>query len=252
MGEFTNMISIFVIEFMDKIQIQTTQNVEIEYELASVGDRILASLLDYVFFAIYIIFLGFVGSATGGFYNSYTLIILLILPIFLYDLLCEIIFQGKSFGKMIMKIKVVKLDGTQATLPAYFLRWVLRIIDTVIFSPGVALLILVLNEKGQRLGDMSAGTTVVKLKQKVFLHDTILMQQQKKEYVPSFPQVTRLTDSDVAIIKEVMMMAWRTQNYDALNKLAMKTKEVMGVKTEMADMDFLNTVLQDYTNVSES
>src|ERR1041385_2125109 len=135
---------------MDKIQIQTTQNVEIEYELASVGDRVLASLLDYLFFIIYFIFLGFIGNATGGFYNSTTFIIIVLLPVLLYDLLCEIIFQGKSFGKMIMKIKVVKLDGTQATLPAYLLRWILRIIDTVIFSPGVALLVLVLNERGQR------------------------------------------------------------------------------------------------------
>ena len=237
---------------MDKIQIQTTQNVEIEYELASIGDRVLASLLDYVFFIIYFILFAFIGNATGGFYNSTVFIILLLLPVILYDLLCEIIFQGKSFGKMIMKIKVVKLDGTQATLPAYFLRWVLRVIDTVIFTPGVALLILVLNERGQRLGDMSAGTTVVKLKQKVFLHDTILMQQQKPEYVPAFPQVTRLNDSDVAIIKEVMMMAWRTQNYEALRKLTLKTKEVMGVTSQMDDMQFLNTVMQDYSNISES
>lgn len=236
---------------MDNIKIQTTQNVDIEYELASVGDRILSSLLDYLFFIIYFIVFGFIGNATGGFYNSITFIIVLLLPVLLYDLYCEIIFQGKSLGKMIMKIKVVKLDGTQASIGSYFLRWLLRIIDTVIFSPGVALLVLVLNEKGQRLGDMSAGTTVVKLKQKVTLHDTILVQQQKPDYSPVFSQVTRLSDSDIAIIKEVLMMAWRTHNNDALQKLSSKTKEVMGISTSMPDMQFLNTVLQDYSNLSE-
>jgi hypothetical protein len=49
-----------------------------------------------------------------------------------------------------------------------------------------------------------------------------------------------------------MMIAWRTRNQEALQKLAAKTKEVMGVTTDKPDMEFLNTVLQDYTAISES
>lgn len=236
---------------MDKINIQTTQNVAIEYQLASLGDRVLATLLDYVLFIAYFILYGVMATQTDGFYNSITVAILLVLPVLCYDLYCETLFQGKTFGKMIMKIKVVKLDGTQASIGSYFLRWLLRLIDTLLFSPGVALVVLLLNEKGQRLGDMAAGTAVIRTRQKVTLNDTILVQQ-KAEYTPAFPQVTRLSDSDVAIIKEVMLLAWRTQNNEALQKLTHKTKEVIGVSSDLPDMQFLNTVLQDYTNTSQS
>ena len=243
---------------MDNIKIQTTQNVEIEYQLASVGDRILASLLDYVFIIAYWFVFFIIATFTEGFFGSLTLAILLLLPVFLYDLYCEILFQGRSFGKMILKIKVVKADGTQASIGAYFIRWVFRLIDTFLFSAGVALLTVIINGKGQRLGDMAAGTTVVKTKQRVSLHDTILMQQQKPEYVPVFPQVSRLTDSDVAIIKDVLMLGWKTRNYAALQKLTDKTKQVMGIDSGLPDpayqdnIKFLNTVLQDYTSLKEN
>src|ERR1035437_251122 len=100
---------------MENIKIQTTQNVDIEYELASIGDRILATLLDDLFFLTYFLLILLIAALTKYvIFKSIAVISLLSLPILLYDLLCETFFQGKSFGKMIMKIKVVKLDGTQA------------------------------------------------------------------------------------------------------------------------------------------
>jgi uncharacterized RDD family membrane protein YckC len=233
---------------MDNIKIQTTQNVDIEYELASIGDRILATLLDYVFFIAYFVMLAIIAGFTKGvIFESIAVVVILLLPVFLYDLLCEMFFQGKSFGKMIMKIKVVKLDGTQAGFGAYLLRWLLRIIDTRLFSGGVALIAIIANGKGQRIGDMAAGTTVVKMKQKVTLNDTIL-NRVVPAYTIVYQEVSRLTDSDIAIIKEVMQMSLRTGNNQALEKLAQKTKAAMGVNVNVPNAQFLSTVIQDYTH----
>lgn len=232
---------------MDNIKIQTTQNVDIEYELASVGDRILATLLDYVFFFGYtllvMLFLGAIGSAME---DNIWLIIVIFLPILLYDLLCEMFFQGKSFGKMIMKIKVVKLDGTQAGFGAYLLRWLLRIVDTRMFSGAIALIAILANGKGQRIGDMAAGTTVIKMKQKITINDTIL-NKVKPTYTIVFEEVSKLSDSDIAIIKEVMQVALRTGNQQAIERLAKKTKETMGITTNLPHTQFLATVVQDYS-----
>lgn len=232
---------------MDNIKIQTTQNVDIEYELASVGDRILATLLDYVFFIAYgifiVLFVTFLGSFTE---RNIWLIVILFLPILLYDLLCEMFFQGKTFGKMIMKIKVVKLDGTQAGFGAYLLRWLLRIIDTRIFSGGVALIAIIANGKGQRIGDMAAGTTVIKMKQKVTINDTIL-NKVASTYKIVFDEVSELSDTDIAIIKEVMVMSIRTGNNQAIERLAKKTKATMGITTNLPHTQFLSTVVQDYS-----
>jgi uncharacterized RDD family membrane protein YckC len=232
---------------MDKISIQTTQNVDIEYELASIGDRILATLLDYLFFLAYFLVVLVIASLTNwALFESIAIISILALPILLYDLLCETFFQGKSFGKMIMKIKVVKLDGTQANFGAYLLRWLLRVIDTRILSGVIALIAILINGKGQRIGDMAAGTTVIKMKQKTQLSDTIL-NKVKPDYTVVFPQVSRLTDTDVAIIKEVMQVCIRSNNFEAINKLAVKTKAAMGITTNLPDVQFLSTVLQDYS-----
>jgi uncharacterized RDD family membrane protein YckC len=233
---------------MDNIRIETTQNVDIEYEVASVGDRILATLLDYLFFFAYILLIGVLAAIIGtDFFDSLAVITLIILPILLYDLLCETFLQGRSFGKIIMKIKVVKIDGTQATFGSYLLRWLLRIVDTKMFSGVIALVVILANGKGQRLGDLAAGTTVIKMKQKVQLSDTIL-SNVVPDYTLVFPQVSKLTDSDVAIIKDVMKVCLKSGNNEALSKLASKTKETMGVIVNLPDIQFLNTVLQDYSH----
>ncbi len=232
---------------MDNIKIQTTQNVDIEYELASIGDRILATLLDYVFFIAYILLAVLISSLTNGaLFRSLAVVIIIFLPLLLYDLILEIIFQGKSFGKMIMKIKVVKLDGTQAGFGAYLLRWLLRIIDTRIFSGGVALIAILVNGKGQRIGDMAAGTTVIKLKHKIKIADTIL-NKVKPDYSLVFPEVARLTDNDISVIKEVMQVSLRTNNLEAIEKLADKTKAAMGITTNLPHTQFLATVVNDYS-----
>ena len=232
---------------MDNIKIQTTQNVDIEYELASIGDRILATLLDYLFFFGYILLvLLFIGLFGSNIEDYLWLIVILFLPILFYDLLCEMFFQGKSFGKMIMKIKVVKLDGTQAGFGAYLLRWLLRIIDTRMFSGGIALIAILANGKGQRIGDMAAGTTVIKMKQKVTINDTIL-NKIKPKYTIVYEEVSKLSDSDIAIIKEVMQVSLRTGNQQAIDRLARKTKETMGITTNLPHTQFLATVVQDYS-----
>ncbi len=232
---------------MDNIRIQTTQNVDIEYELASIGDRILATLLDYLFFTAYFLLVVLIVSLTNGIlFESIAFVSFVSLPILFYDLGCEVFFQGKSFGKMIMKIKVVKLDGTQAHFGAYLLRWLLRIIDMRLFGGAVALIAILINGKGQRVGDMAAGTTVIKMKQKIQLSDTIF-NKLKPEYKLIFPEVSRLTDNDVAIIKEVMHVCIQSNNFEAINKLALKTKAAMGITTNLPNAQFLCAVVQDYS-----
>lgn len=231
---------------MDNIRIHTTQNVDIEYQLASIGDRILATLLDYLFFLAYFLLIVLIASLTSwALFDSMAIVSILVLPILFYDLICEVFFQGKSFGKMIMKIKVVMLDGTQANFGAYLLRWLLRIIDMRLFGGALALIAILINGKGQRIGDMAAGTTVIKMKQKVQLSDTIF-NKLKPDYTLIFPEVSRLTDNDVAIIKEVMQVCVRSNNFGAIDKLVLKTKTTMGVTSDLSHSQFLSAVIQDY------
>lgn len=231
---------------MDTIRIRTTQNVDIDYEPASIGDRILATLLDYLFFLAYFILLAVIGGMTQGFGGSIAFFIILALPVLFYDLVCEAAMQGQSFGKMIMKIKVVMLDGTPPAFSAYLVRWLLRLVDTRLFTGAVALLAILFSEKGQRLGDMAAGTTVIKLKQKVQLRDTILIQT-RPEYKITYPEVEKLSDADIHIIKEILRMGLQSGNFSAIEKCAAKTKATMGINPTLPPVQFLQTVLMDYS-----
>jgi uncharacterized RDD family membrane protein YckC len=231
---------------MENVKIQTTQNVDIEYQLASVADRILATLIDFAFILAYILLFMLILSLFSTISGNDTLILIAMIPLMLYNLLCETFLQGKSFGKMLMKIQVVKLDGTQAAFSNYLLRWLLRIVD-ISFWGVIALIVIILNGKGQRLGDIAAGTTVIKLKHKTTMDDTIL-KRTASDYTIVFKTVSLLTDTDIAIIKDVLEFSKKHDNYQAIQKLYQKTQQVMGITTDLSATKFLETVIMDYNH----
>lgn len=241
---------------METISITTSQNVDLDYEVAGVGYRLLATILDGIFIAVYIgiilLCLGISGTNSSNFIedNRYLimgLMILLSIPVILYHFLSETFLNGQSLGKKVVGIKVVKLDGTQPGISSYMLRSLLRIIDINLLNGLVAIICIPVSEKSQRLGDMAAGTTVIKLGSKVSLRDTILYQQVSN-YKIVFDQVALLSDKDVGIIKEILDHGIANNKTDNFKVLAQKVKTKMGVSTPMNDETFLKTVLLDYSH----
>lgn len=241
---------------MEGIKISTTQNVDFEYVPAGAGYRVLASLLDGVFMAAYVVLVmllygmsrrNSVYNDESRFYLEWTILIILMLPILLYHFLSETFMNGQSFGKKIVGIKVIKLDGTQPGISSYLLRSLLRIIDIHLLNGLIGLICIIVSEKSQRLGDMAAGTTVIKMGAKVTLQDTILFRQQSN-YSVVFPQVELLSDKDIAIIKEVLQFSASNSKPETLKALAAKVKAKMGVSSNISDEQFLKTVLLDYSH----
>lgn len=238
---------------MDTIKITTSQNVDLDYEAAGVGYRLLAALLDETFKLIYIIIcfiiLGLSNKSGSTLYRGdetytlYTVLIIAALPYTLYYFLSELFMNGQSFGKKIVGIKVVKLDGTQPGVSSYMIRSLLRIIDNSL----VGLLTIAVTEKSQRLGDLAAGTTVIKTSSKVSLRDTILYKPISN-YKIVFDQVSLLSDKDVGIIKEILDHSLTNNKLKNLTLLAQKVKLKMGVTTTLKDEEFLKTILLDYSH----
>ncbi|RYF51492.1 MAG: RDD family protein, partial [Cytophagaceae bacterium] len=180
------------------VSIQTSQNVTLEYEPASLGDRILAFLLDYlIFLGWLILYFVLTKLLPGAFRSSFWTGLFLLLPFMLYDLLCETFLNGQSLGKIAMKIRVVMLDGSSPGLGAYLLRWLLRIIESPMFFGGmVAIITIAANGRGQRIGDIAAGTTVVKLTRPITLAQ-ITYRALPDDYQVRFPEVAQLSDRDL-------------------------------------------------------
>lgn len=240
---------------MSTIEIQTSQNVNIEYPIASVGDRVVAAVLDQLIVFGYIIAMIFLYiwilnlSEGTPFYFPTAYIIIFFIPAFFYHLLCETFLNGQSFGKKIMKMRVVKADGSQAGIGNYFLRWIIAPIDLYFTYGSVGLITMLINGKGQRLGDLAANTTVVKLKAEAKLDDTILITTPVN-YEIKFPQVTALSDKDIAIIKEVLDMNYKNPDIFLYEQMLQKTKVAVekktGISSTLRAITFLDTILKDY------
>ncbi len=240
---------------MSELSINTTQNVNINFTVASVGHRILAYLLDLVVKAAYVIvvfylffyLLGLNNFMDGmDYWSRMAIIVLFYFPVIFYTLILESLLEGQTLGKKLLKIKVVKIDGYQASFGDYLMRWIFRIVD-VNFSGGVVGLIsIIVSDKSQRLGDMTAGTSVITLKNNININHTIL-EEIDTDYVPTYPLVIKLSDNDARIIKETFHTARHNRDYQVIYKLRSKVEQVTGIKNQSGnDEDFIKTILKDY------
>lgn len=237
---------------MSQIQIQTTQNVALSFTAASVGDRILAHFIDWVIFIAWFLIFGLLysglgsSSLLGSKIGTFFFFVFMLLPVMLYDLLFEVFMNGQSLGKRVMDVRVLALDGTSPTLGAYIMRWIFRLVDTGVLGSMVALIIVAVNGKGQRLGDIAAGTAVVKLKQTISLAQ-LRQEKIQDDYVPIFSEVSLLSDRDVVIIRAVLKKGRDENNSILVGEAAQKVKEVIGIQSDMGNIEFLKQVLQDHT-----
>ncbi len=234
---------------MQRIQVQTAQNVKIAYELASVGDRIIAFLIDIILIGTilmgYSFFLNFINLQI-----STALTILLAIPFLLYHLLFEIFFNGQSIGKMAMKMKVVMMDGSQPTIGAFIIRWLFRVLDITGTSGSVALVTILISGKGQRLGDIAAGTTVVKLHTQVPVARHELIKQEKSNYIVSYGKVEQLSDSDIAVILESLKIFRNTGNRQPVEATEQKLKILLSIDSDLPTIKFLYTIVRDYNHLT--
>lgn len=246
---------------MVELQINTTQNVNINFTAASVGDRILAYIIDLIIKIAYIVV---IYQLTFNLFEIDEMIedmdhwsqiaiqACFYLPVALYSLIFETILDGQTLGKRIMKIKVVKIDGYQASLADFVIRWFFRIVDINMMSGIVALISIVTSKKSQRLGDMTAGTSVISLKNNVNISHTIL-EDLEDTYTPTYPSVIKLSDNDARIIKDTFITAKAAKDYTTLIKLRKKIIEVIDIKEVNGnDIEFIDTILKDYNYYTQS
>jgi len=228
---------------MNTIRINTSQNVTLEYELASIGNRILAQLIDYAVYAGWLMAGGLLISGFDLGYNR-AVILLMWVPIMFYSLLCEIFLNGQTIGKKAQDIKVIKLNGRTPTLGDYLIRWVFLIVDTLASSGFIAMIVIAASGRGQRLGDLAAGTAVIRTR--VVKRNPLLAIQPEENYTVVFREVQELTDADVALIRKLFYKARQHQNAALLERVAEKTQAAMHVTSDLPPAEFLMTVLKDY------
>ena len=237
---------------MSNTAINTAQNVNIEYVYAGLGKRILAFIIDALVLFAYIIILTFTiyraisvldGDNDIGTYE------LSMIPIFIYSLIMHIIFNGRTVGKFIMGIKVVKEDGSPARWSDFIVRWIVRLVDLWLFMFTVGTVSILLTDKQQRLGDMMAKTIVINTRKSVNISHTIL-QEVDEGYQPIFHNAHLLSDIQANEIKEIYRLAGQSRDYNVLHQLRLKIESILQIKSDLKDGQFVRTVLKDYFHLT--
>ncbi len=156
---------------MDKLTIDTPEQMSLDYPLAGIGSRFLAlaydTLIQFVAMAglgiMALVVTSFAGlfSGSGGLWTVAILLLAWFLIQFGYFAIFESIWNGQTPGKRHVQLRVIKDDGRPITTYDAVARNLLRIVDYLPGIYGVGILSVLLSSKNKRLGDYVAGTVVV-------------------------------------------------------------------------------------------
>jgi uncharacterized RDD family membrane protein YckC len=235
---------------MEAIDILTGQHVTIQYEPAGILRRGCALVIDWVilFLYFYILFVSLLqwGDAIPPYMRNITVFIVLF-PCICYHFLFEILMGGKTPGKLIAGTRVTNLDGSTPGLSSYFLRWILLPVDLFPAGMGIGGLFIAFSKNRQRIGDLAAGTIVVRNAKPPRFDLDKDFQEFSDDYQPTFSQVELLSDGQIRFISYLL--------YDPRNKkaisssiqsLSQKVKTMLNVESHLDDRRFLETLVKDY------
>ncbi len=233
---------------MAQTSIITGQYVCIRQTAATVLQRMLACLLDAIilfFGSLILFFLTMPLTEQTSPTATYVMATFDAVVLLCYPLIMELLCDGQTIGKLLLGIKVICLDGSKPSTMATVLRFLFLYIDLFFFGVGLASIIFTRNS--QRLGDLAAGTTVVKLGRKKRPFVLYSLKFTNKDYTPSYPEVVRLSMRQMETIQHTLYSENINKQNDRMIQLSLKVEKVLGIRSrELSYDDFLTTIYNDF------
>lgn len=217
---------------MAVLKLPTSFNIDLEFEVPEFHRRMFAWILDLILQVFYLIIAyrlydeymrAHINEIT--FENDPWIQRIIILPVILYHIICEITMNGQSVGKRLLGMRIVNENGGRASISQFLIRSLIRTSDYMIliiivygamFGPYIIwillgsigllitdIILVVSNKKSQRLGDILAHTILVNTRTKGSMEETVFMEVSDN-YVPVFPQIMKLSDKDINAIKSIL------------------------------------------------
>ncbi len=263
---------------MSVIQIATPFNIDLEFEIADFYKRIFAYLMDFMLLILFFVSMKYFYYEGFNIVSAQVLkdhvgidILTISIPMLLYSLVSEVMMHGQTFGKKLMNIRVISLDGGEPELSQYITRWMFKAFEWPFFFGytvltreslivyifitaflGVMVVIIVaFTKKNQRLGDLAANTVVVNTKSVFTVDDTVFMDIREADYVVKYPEVLKLSDRDINTIKNVINLFYKNHDTKTCTRVARKVMEVLKIQTDLYAIDFLEKLLADYNYLAK-
>jgi uncharacterized RDD family membrane protein YckC len=154
-------------EIDDRFTIATPEGVDLELTLAGVGSRFISALVDLMLQIVLLVSVSGVGAAVGAFGSGFGAVVVFLADFLIfsaYDVLFEVFASGRTPGKRLNGLRVVRVDGSPVTFFTSAIRNVLRLVDILPFVAPylVGIVTILATRRNQRLGDVAAGTLVVR------------------------------------------------------------------------------------------
>lgn len=243
---------------MDHIGIETNRHVRLSYRPAPLISRIFAWMADAVLYIIYIIVFmwawgGVVPSEIIENLNAgWIQTLALMLPFFIYFPLVETLWNGRTVGKKLAGIRVTRIDGTRASLGSYLIRWLFRFFEITATGGVIAILTILINGKGQRLGDLVAGTCVID-EQQIRHSQKEIFRHTNPDHTIVFESAAELEDKEINIIRNLLNNQ-KVYSSQAYQKLLSRTRNAIEKKTgavdeSLPDLNYLKTIVRDYNAI---
>jgi len=252
---------------MLSVKLDTGFNIEVDFPISPFHRRLFALFIDSLAIWLYFYFAGKLGYlipekilARSPWLNE-----LIWIPILIYFPGMELLTNGQTIGKKLMGIRVITLEGGQATVSQYLIRWMFLLVDfplwifpmiyagilpwysSILAFSGIACFII--SDKSQRIGDMLAGTIIIYTRSNTSWQDTVFTEVEAG-YKPRYPQVMQMSDKDLNSLKMIIETVRKNNNHDLAFRIAERIKSKLNMQGDQDAQDFLETLLKDYNYYS--
>jgi len=191
---------------MDDYTIKTPEQVDISYTVAGLGTRFMALAIDMIlqYILLFILFITFVIMLVlaeldflNDFSQWYIAIIIISISIVngVYFIFFELLLKGRTPGKVLLKLRVVRKDGRAADVPSILIRNLVRIIDFLPSMYAIGMITIFINKDCRRLGDIAGGTVVIAERKSESLGSVLALQVKNSDVY---------SDYEYAIIRDFM------------------------------------------------
>ncbi|HJR80055.1 MAG TPA: RDD family protein [Anaerolineales bacterium] len=205
----------------ETFDIQTPENVAFGYQIAGIGSRFLASLLDTVIVVLLqvVILIVVMLIIRAGDQTAFSeqisawvyAVFGMIAAIFYwgYYIFFEMLWNGQSPGKRWVGLRVIRADGTPITLSESLIRNLARLVDFLPAAYGIGIVTMFIDKQSRRLGDLAAGTLVVQDRAPITMQDlavkrAVHLRPWANISLDGFP-IERLTNNDLSLIEDFLL-----------------------------------------------
>jgi uncharacterized RDD family membrane protein YckC len=275
----------------ERYTIDTPEHIQFSYTIAGIGSRFLAAIIDtFLLVLIQTMLLALVffvlstieNAMSSGMESLVTALWAILSFVFLwgYYIFFEFVWNGQTPGKRLIKLRVVREGGRPITFAASTIRNLIRIVDFLPGLYGLGVLVMFIDKRARRLGDLAGGTLVVKDRLPVSLDSLVAQAEQTLQrrqqilstvvstspdgsttarlstFTPTIPNLHEVTSTDYNLAQEFLRRRHELGQQSRRQigwQLATGISSRLGFSVEAGYYEqFLEHIVQEYHLLHES